>query len=455
MDDKYNNFNDNNNQNQNNTSNTNQEKTQANPYDIYNGNPNMDKNSYENTTSPERNTYVAGDKADDRTVPPTAQRPVAPQHTIASNQSQPVTKKTLNTVLVVCIVCSLIVGVLGGVLGYKLTSNGSSIVYQTDTSVDTNGSENVGDGKTIADVIETASQSVVEITTETVQTSTFLQQYVTEGAGSGVIISSDGYIITNNHVISGASKITVRTKAGQSYQAQLVGTDSTTDVALLKIDASDLTPAVLGDSDSLSVGDTAIAIGNPLGELGGTVTTGIISALDREITLDGNTMDLLQTDAAINPGNSGGGLFNSNGELIGIVVAKSSGEDVEGLGFAIPINKVKTVTNDLSAYGYVKGRPMLGASLVDVNTVSAARQYGVSQLGVYVYSVTDGSGAQKAGLKSGDLIQAIDGTVVSSSTEVKSIIQQHVVGDTINITIVRDGKQQSVDVTLTESTNTQ
>jgi serine protease Do len=182
-----------------------------------------------------------------------------------------------------------------------------------------------------SEVASLTSDSVVEITTETVTTDSWMQQYVTNGAGSGVIVTQDGYIVTNNHVIDGASKISVRLKNGTTYTASLIGSDSKTDVALLKIGATGLKPVVLGNSESLKVGDTAIAIGNPLGQLGGTVTEGIISALDRELVIKGKKMSLLQTDAAINPGNSGGGLFNNKGELIGIVVAKSSGSDVEAL----------------------------------------------------------------------------------------------------------------------------
>ncbi len=235
-------------------------------------------------------------------------------------------------------------------------------MYQSVDKTSSAGStENESSTQKVAD---SASNSVVEIVTEAVTKSQFMQDMVTEGAGSGVIVTTDGYIVTNNHVIEGASKITVTTKDGTSYEGTLVGTDSESDVALVKINATNLQPAVMGDSDALAVGQDAIAIGNPLGELGGTVTEGIISALDREITLDGETMNLLQTSAAINPGNSGGGLFNSDGELIGIVVAKSSGADVEGLGFAIPINDVKSVVESLQTDGYVKGRASLGVTLV-------------------------------------------------------------------------------------------
>ena len=178
------------------------------------------------------------------------------------------------------------------------------------------------------------------------------------------------------------------------------------------------------------------------------------SALDRDITLEDQTMTLLQTNAAINPGNSGGGLFNGQGQLIGVVVAKSSGENVEGLGFAIPVNKVKNVVDQLSEYGYVKGRVALGVSLVDITTEQQALMYQVPQVGVYIWQVTDGGSAQEAGLQQGDCIQAIDGTKVSTATEIKGILQQHQVGDTIAVQVLRNGQTGTVNVTLKESVPT-
>lgn len=189
-------------------------------------------------------------------------------------------------------------------------------------------------------VIEKASSSVVEITTEVVSRHPFYGNYVTEGAGSGVILSEDGYIVTNYHVISGASSCKVRLSDGKEYDATYVGGSETDDIAVVKIDAKDLNPVVLGDSDKLVTGEDVLAIGNPLGELGGTVTEGILSSTSRTMNVDGVEMELLQTSAAINPGNSGGGLFNAKGELIGIVTLKKAGDEIEGLGFAIPVNKV-------------------------------------------------------------------------------------------------------------------
>ncbi|WP_243154785.1 S1C family serine protease [Clostridium thermarum] len=224
----------------------------------------------------------------------------------------------------------------------------------------------------------------MEITTETVSTNSRMRQYISEGAGSGVIVSKDGYIVTNNHVIDGASKITVKTTDKKSYTAKLIGKDVKTDLAVLKIEDSDLTTAVYGDSSKLVVGELAVAIGNPLGELGGTVTEGIISALNRDVVIDGQTMNLLQTSAAINPGNSGGGLFNEYGELIGIVNAKSSGSGIEGLGFAIRINTVIDIVDSIIDYGYVQGRIDTGLNLIDILDSQTARRYRVQSTGVYI-----------------------------------------------------------------------
>ncbi|MCL2013389.1 MAG: trypsin-like peptidase domain-containing protein [Oscillospiraceae bacterium] len=208
----------------------------------------------------------------------------------------------------------------------------------------------------VEDVIAGVQSSVVEITTEVVVNDIWMRQFVSGGAGSGVIISEDGYIVTNSHVIKDARLIKVRLSDEREYSAELIGADPNNDLALIKIEAENLHPAVFGKSSGLLVGQTAIAIGNPLGELGGTVTSGIISALDREITIDGQTMSLLQTDTAINPGNSGGGLFNLYGELIGIVNAKSSGFEIEGLGFAIPIDAAKIVIDQIINNGFAENK---------------------------------------------------------------------------------------------------
>lgn len=309
----------------------------------------------------------------------------------------------------------------------------------------------------ISDVVSMTADSVVEITQYSTSTSFFSQSYTSKGNGSGVIISNDGYILTNNHVISGAEKITVRLKNGEEYEATVVGKDSKTDVAIIKIDAKNLKAATIADSSKTKVGDFVLAIGNPLGELGGTVTYGYISALEREIKIDNSTMNLMQFDAAVNPGNSGGGLFNIYGELIGIVSAKSTGYDVEGLGFAIPINDISKVMSDILDLGYATDRAFLGVKLED-SAYSSNNQYGglwgmfyqQIQYGANVAEVVKGSPAEKAGIKEKDIIVSINGKVISTASEATAEVSSLSVGDEVEIGIIRDGRTQTVKATLEE-----
>lgn len=356
--------------------------------------------------------------------------------------------KILAAVLVVCSFAMAVAGgfAFGAVYGSKTgpAQTGLADIPTVNTSLSAYSTYSV------AGVAEKAADSVVEIVTESVKTGSFMGQYITEGAGSGVIMTVDGYIVTNNHVIDGASKITVTLRSGEQYDAKLIGTDKNTDLAVIKIDADGLSPATFGNSDSLVVGETAVAIGNPLGQLGGTVTDGIISALDREIEIDGQVMTLLQTNATINPGNSGGGLFNSRAELVGIVNAKSSGNDVEGLGFAIPVNTVQPIVKDIMEYGYVRGRISTGMSYIDVNNSAAAWMYQVRYTGVYINDVQSGSNAESAGLKSGDLVISVDGTKVSSSNDIKNIIQKKKIGDKVTYVVLRNNAQVTAEFALSE-----
>ncbi|MDL2225737.1 trypsin-like peptidase domain-containing protein [Eubacteriales bacterium OttesenSCG-928-M02] len=327
----------------------------------------------------------------------------------------------------------------------NLNLNYGNNASATPTSADVDG------GLTGAQVSEMAGDSVVEVATEQVSNDAFFRQYVQEGAGSGVTLTADGYIVTNNHVIEGASKITIRLKNGETYEAKLMGTDDETDIALLKIEATGLTPAVIGNSDELKVGDKAYVIGNPLGTLGGTVTQGIVSALNRNIDVDGKSMNLLQTDAAVNPGNSGGALINSQGQLVGIIVAKSAGSNVEGLGFAIPINDVTDVVEQLNQYGYVKGRISLGMTLVDIGDEQTAMMYGVRQLGTYVLKVEENSSAQRAGLQRGDRILSIDNKEITGSADISALVKEKSVGDTVQVTVNRNGQERTLTLTMEES----
>ena len=359
----------------------------------------------------------------------------------------------------VALVLAAAMGFAGGFVGARVGNAGNKVVIQqverTDSSA-ASGTTVSSSGMTTSQVSEMVSPSVVVITTEQVvysQWSWYGQNQVESGAGSGVIISSDGYILTCAHVVSGASQITV-TIGDTDYTATVVGEDDTSDVAVLKIDATGLTPATVGDSDSLSVGDSVLAVGNPLGELGGTVTSGIVSALNRSVTIQGssstNTMSLIQMDASVSPGNSGGGLFNMNGELIGLVNAKSSSSDAEGLGFAIPINDAIQVAQDLLENGYVSGRPYMGITYIAVTDAQTAAQLNVNAYGVYVVDVVQGGPADKAGLKAGDRIVSIDGNEIAQKDDLGTLMQQHTAGDILSITVARDGQMQTVSLTLGE-----
>jgi len=302
----------------------------------------------------------------------------------------------------------------------------------------------------ISEVYYAVCDSVVEITTETVQTSAWMGQYISTGAGSGVIIDESGLIITNNHVIEGASSVVVRLTDGSEYEASLVGTDAAADIAIIKITPCDkeLTVAPLGCSADLVVGEDVVAIGNPLGSLGGTLTTGIISATERTLTIDGEEMVLLQTNAAINPGNSGGGLFNMAGQLIGVVNAKAAGDDIEGLGFAIPVDFAHKIAEDLINYGYVRGVVDHGLTLLDVtvqNLPAAYRKYGITNTGVVILQSKFSDE-----LKYGDYIVSVNGGEIDSSYDVELALKSFSVGDEISVSVVRDGKIVEVVITLQE-----
>lgn len=371
----------------------------------------------------------------------------------SASSPKPETKKPTETVkhktpwvknlIIVAMVGSLF-GFGGGYVAVQVFTPRSVVFQNTSMNIE-DSLTNPDEGTSISSVYEKAQQSIVEIRTEQVQQG-FIQEFVTNGAGSGVIITNDGYIVTNNHVIDGAKTVNVILSDGNMYVAEVIGKDAPTDLAVLKIDAKDLTSAVFGDSDSLKVGETAIAIGNPLGTLGGSVTNGIISALDREITVGNETMTLLQTNAAVNPGNSGGGLFNIKGELIGIVNAKSSGDDIEGLGFAIPINDVKDVVEQLINVGYVSNRATIGVYLSEIT--QSTDQFAA---GVYITEVIEGTGADEAELKPYDRIVFVDESAVNSYSDLKKLLKEYNVGDTIKITVIREGKQVTVDCTLTEA----
>ena len=438
-------------------------------YDYSSSNNPAGDTGYPNVGSSGMNTANTASTFSESTQPSggTTPPPAGPQNTAPAAPKKPKKNAGKAVKSIVALVLAAAMGFMGGFVGARF-GGGSKVVIQqverpasSDSSTDSTGnsiSATSGTGLSTAQVAEMVSPSVVVITTEQVvysQWSWYGQSQVESGAGSGVIISSDGYILTCAHVVDGASNITV-TINDKDYTATLVGEDTTSDIAVIKIDANGLTPATVGDSDSLKVGQNVMAVGNPLGELGGTVTGGMISALNRSVTIQGtnstNTMSLIQMDASVSPGNSGGGLFNMNGELVGIVNAKSSSSDAEGLGFAIPINDAIKVAQELLENGYVTGRPYLGITYLAVTDAQTAQQLGVNAYGVYIVDVTKGGPADQAGLKAGDRIVSVDGSEIAAKDDLGTLMQKHAAGDTLAITVARDGQMQTVNVTLGEKT---
>ena len=300
-------------------------------------------------------------------------------------------------------------------------------------------------------VAKEVGPTVVGITNKAIARDWFNNPVQTEGVGSGVIFRKDGYIVTNNHVIEGAKELIVSLADGRSLKGKLIGADALTDIAVVKVDADDLPAAEFGNSDEVVVGEPAIAIGNPLGmEFRGSVTVGVISALNRTLEISDRRVKLLQTDAAINPGNSGGALVNADGVVIGINSAKLAASGVEGMGFAIPINTVRNIVNEIMDKGYV-ARPYLGVTIFDKET--AARygyQLNISK-GVYVYRVSLNAPAGKAGIQPGDVILKMDGKEMNSVSELRNTIADHKVGDKVTIVVERsDGNSQTVEATLEE-----
>ncbi len=381
-------------------------------------------------------------------------------------ETTPNKSKRNGIIAVLCAFSLLFTGGIGGFIGYKLATDkglsgkGDAVgtyLYEAPSITNTSGDidpELSGGALTVTQTATLASPTVVEITTEYMVQSYY--QYITGGAGSGVIIgeyrdkATDkrlGYlIVTNTHVIQtnsgsivNAEGITVTVNNGTEYKVnEVIGYDTMGDIAVLAINTEDVLPiAVFGDSDTLIIGEDVLAIGNPLGELGGTVTNGIISALDREINVDGNKMNLLQTNAAINPGNSGGGLFNLRGELVGVVNAKSSGSGIEGLGFAIPSNDAKRIISDLIEFGYVKGRPFVGIAV-----------YTDRYSNVRVYSLTKNH--NDGVLQQHDIILEANGKVIKSAEDFNDVISKASPGDTVSLKISRNGTVKNISVNVFE-----
>ncbi|MBR4626368.1 MAG: trypsin-like peptidase domain-containing protein [Ruminococcus sp.] len=430
-------------------------------------------------------------------------QPAAGAYAYSSVPAEPPKKKRRHPVLksIAFVLCLAIVGV-GSVQGYKIyqdhkDKNGfseyngsdntslSSKRSSADADDDDDGDDEDDaplpslielaareDAKPVPDIVEDIMPSVVGVSSTfeyTVNSYDFFgwgmggsSTDVLHGKGTGIIFSEDGYIVTNAHCIYDDSKstqagealeVSVRFSDQSEHDAKIIAYDTDTDIAVLKVNETGLKPAVFGDSNDLRVGELVIAVGNPLGfELFGSVTCGIVSALNRNISVNSKNMNLIQTDAAINEGNSGGPLLNSCGQVIGINSAKMSSSygsaTVEGLGFAIPIDNAKKIVDDLINYNYVKGRPQLGISTVNV-TESDSRRYNVP-MGAYVSVINEGSCAEKAGMQVRDIITDIEGDTVSSTTQLTSVLNKHKAGDKVKVTVYRNGEYKKLDVTLQE-----
>lgn len=358
--------------------------------------------------------------------------------------------------IAVGLVLAMLMGFLGSVIGNAVTGNGHTTMLEGNRPSSVIDLATVDTSKlmTASEVYAANVNSTVGITTS-VTTNFWGFQTTSAASGSGFILTADGYILTNFHVIESSSSISVTLYDGTSYDAVLVGYDESNDIAVLKIDASDLSPVVLGDSDNLNVGDDVIAIGNPLGELTFSLTAGAVSALDREITLSsGVMMNLIQTDCAINSGNSGGALFNLYGEVIGITNAKYSGSgsgseaSIDNIGFAIPINHIRSIVDSIIEKGYIS-KPYIGVSVGDVSEETMG--YGLPA-GAAVKSVVEDSPAEKAGIKVNDIITAVNGNEITGRSELSETISSCAVGDKLTLTVYRQGETLSIDVTVGEQT---
>ena len=371
--------------------------------------------------------------------------------------------------LCLCLVCALLgglcgAGIMAGSMNSRIAAVEEMLEEQTKETLSI-GSQTSSTpapvsttttAKPVAAIYDQACNEVVGITTEVTYTNFFGQTSSSAVSGSGFIVSPDGYILTNYHVIEYAYKgnyaITVMLHDGTRYEASIVGVEDCNDIAVLKIDASGLDPVTFGDSDKLSVGDDVYAVGNPLGELEFSMTTGHVSALDRLITTDESSeaINMFQIDAAVNSGNSGGPVYNANGEVVGIVTAKYSDTGVEGLGFAIPINDAAKIANDLITKGYVTGKAYMGVS-IDERYNSMYSQYYNMPIGAFVKSVESGSCAESAGIQAGDIITRLGDVEITGYSDLKQAIKQYSAGDSAELELYRAGESRTLTVIFDEA----
>ncbi len=389
-----------------------------------------------------------------------------PSHSSGGNSQQGPehprkSKKHFARLVAVALVFSLLGGVAGGSLVNFIGSDNSKVeptpIYSGITHTSSTEQPSVTGNELSSEEIYAIGSSSTVFISITVPTNTYFGQSYGTVSGSGFIITSDGYIITNYHVVeeavSNSLEINVLTYSGDEYVAKYIGGDEDNDVALIKIDGSDLVPVVLGNSDDLVIGNSVYAIGNPLGQLTFTMTSGIVSALERDLQIElesggYTTISMFQMDAAVNSGNSGGPVFNSRGEVVGIVSAKYSSLGVEGLGFAIPINNVMPLIEDIMEYGYIKDRPYFGITVISV-TENIANYYGMV-IGAYINDIEEDSCCYEAGIRKGDIITKLGDTEITSSDDLINAKKDYKAGDTATLTVYRSGEYLNFDVVLDE-----
>ena len=428
---------------------------------------NKDKRSENNAGHPEIDGeyhFVRPEKKlyEDAEFVPQDETDEIPQYYVPS-EKKPKEKKSearngrILKLICVCLVCALVGGLVGGFVSWSALKSRLPSASSDKPIVPSVETKNVSNETATAnDIYSVGCRQTVGISLEITSSNIFGQTSASAVAGTGFIITSDGYIMTNYHVIEPAYennyKITVLFKDGTSYDASVTGFEEDSDVAVLKIDANDLSPVSIGNSDNIAVGDSVFAIGHPLGELDFSMTSGRVSALDRSITADRNSapINMFQFDAAINSGNSGGPVFNESGEVIGIATAKVGSSGVEGLGFAIPINDAADIANELITKGYVSGKAYLGVD-IDTRYTSVYAQYYNLPEGAYVYNVESGSCAEKCGLAAGDIITQMGDEPIGSYSDLNAAIKQFKSGESVEIVVYRANEYVTLTVTFDES----
>ena len=385
----------------------------------------------------------------------------APEEKKPRERSSEAHRSSTLKIACMCLVCALVGGLVGGFVSWNAVKGSIAEGTANDNSVkpivSTTGGKKVSTETASAnEIYELGCKQTVGVSLESTYANIFGQQSASAVAGTGFVITADGYIMTNYHVIESAQKrgykISVLFKDKSSFDAKVVGFDEDNDVAVLKIDASDLSPAAIGNSDDIAVGDSVFAIGNPLGELDFSMTSGRVSALDRSITTEQGSapINMFQFDAAINSGNSGGPVYNESGEVIGIATAKVGSSGVEGLGFAIPINDAADIANELITKGYVSGKAYMGVNIDNRYSSVYAQYYGMPE-GAYVYNVESGGCAERSGLAAGDIITEVGGETIGSYSDLNAAIKSFKAGESTEIVVYRGGEYETLSITFDES----